>query len=258
MLTFIMRRTLASLLVLIVASYLVYVLAANSGDPLADLRESNSPNKATLIRERIELLNLDVPPFLRYFVWAGGILGGFVGRFSLGASRSGQPVTSELAAAIGVTLQLVLFATLIAIVVGITVGITTALRQYSAYDYSATFLSFLCFSLPIFWLAVMLKQFLALGFNNFLVDPVLGPVATIRIALLVGLVGAGVIGGSMRNRLAVFGISNAVTAGALFYISATRWLENPSLGVVVVGVLNFAAAWVVTTLSTGWAQRKSR
>jgi peptide/nickel transport system permease protein len=257
-LTFITRRTLASLLVLVVASYLVYMLAATSGDPLADLRESNSPNKTTLIHERIQLLNLDVPPFLRYFVWVGGILGGLVGRFSLGAARSGQPVVTELSAAIGVTLQLVLFATLLAIVVGITVGITTALRQYSAYDYSATFLSFLCFSLPIFWLAVMLKQFLAIGFNNFLVDPVLGPVATIVIALVVGFVGAGVIGGTMRNRLVLFGIGVAVTGGALAYISATRWLENPSLGIVVVGVLSFGAAWVVTTLSTGWAQVKSR
>ena len=258
MLTFLTRRTLASLLVLLVASYLVYVLAATSGDPLQDLRESNSPNKATLIRERTELLSLNVPPYLRYFLWLGGVLGGFVGHFSLGASVSGQAVTTELGSAMGVTLQLVLFATLLAIVVGITVGITTALRQYSAYDYSATFLSFLCFSLPIFWLAVMLKQFLAIGFNNFLVDPVVGPGVTVLVALVVGLLGAGIIGGTWRNRLVVFGIGVAVTAGALFYASATRWLEDPSLGIVVVGVLSFGAAWVVTTLSTGWAARKSR
>lgn len=258
MLTFLTRRVLASLLVLLIASYLVYVLAATSGDPLADLRESNSPNKEALIRERTALLRLDVPPPLRYFLWLGGVLGGFIGRFSLGASRSGQPVTAELASAVGVTLQLVLFASILATIVGITVGITTALRQYSTYDYAATFLSFLCFSLPIFWLAVMLKQFLAIGFNNFLADPVLGPVATIVGSIVVGLLGAGVIGGSTRARLLTFGIGVVVTAGALFYISASHWLENPSLGIVVVGVLSFAAAYIVTTLSTGWAAVKSR
>ena len=258
MLTFITRRTLASLLVLLVASYLVYVLAATSGDPLADLRESNSPDKATLIRERTELLNLNVPPYLRYFIWIGGVLGAFTGHFSLGSSVSGQAVTAQLGSAIGVTLQLVLFATLLAIVVGITVGITTALRQYSAYDYSATFLSFFCFSLPIFWFAVMLKQFLAIGFNNFLTDPVVGPVVTVVIALAVGVIGAGIIGGSMRHRVTTFVIGAVVVAGALVYISATRWLENPSLGIVVVAVLSFGAAWVVTTVSTGWAARKSR
>jgi peptide/nickel transport system permease protein len=258
MLTFVTRRVLASLLVLLVASYLVYVLAAASGDPLGDLRESNSPNKANLIAQRTELLHLDVPAPLRYFVWLGGVLGGVVGRFSLGSSVNGQPVTAQLASAVGVTLQLVVFASLLATVVGITVGITTALRQYSAYDYSATFLSFLCFSLPIFWLAVMLKQFLAIGFNNFLVDPVVGPIGTVVLALLVGVVGAGVIGGPRRTRLLVFAVGVVVTAGALVYISATRWLASPSLGIVVVGVLSVATAWVVTTLTAGWGSRKAR
>lgn len=258
MLSFVARRVAASLLVLLIASYLVYVLAATSGDPLQDLRESNSPNKAALIRQRTALLNLDVPPPVRYFIWAGGVLGAFVGRFTLGASRSGQPVTAELGSAIGVTLQLILFATILATVVGITVGITTALRQYSAYDYGTTFLAFLCFSLPIFWLAVMLKQFLAIGFNNFLADPVVSPVVTIAVALVVGMLGAVIIGGRLPVRLRTFGIGVAVTAGALVYMSVTRWFENPSLGIVVVGVLSFAAAYVVTVLSTGWAARRSR
>ncbi|MGT2424966.1 ABC transporter permease [Amnibacterium kyonggiense] len=258
MLMFLTRRVLASLLVLLVASYLVYVLAASSGDPLADLRESNSPNKANLIAQRTALLHLDVPPPVRYFVWLGGVLGGVVGRFSLGSSVNGQPVTAELASAIGVTLQLVLFASLLATVVGITVGITTALRQYSAFDYSATFLSFLCFSLPIFWIAVMLKQFLAIGFNNFLADPVVGPVGTVIAALVVGFVGAGVVGGARRTRLIVFAVGVVVTAAVLVYISATRWLENPSLGIVVVGVLSLATAWIVTTLTAGWENRRAR
>ena len=51
------------------------------------------------------------------------------------------------------------------------IGITTALRQYSGYDYGVTFLSFLFFSLPIFWVAVLLKQYLAIGFNDFLAGP---------------------------------------------------------------------------------------
>ena len=60
---------------------------------------------------------------------------------------------------------------LTAVLLGLIVGITTALRQYSGYDYGVTFLSFLFFSLPIFWVAVLLKQFLAIGFNDFLGEP---------------------------------------------------------------------------------------
>lgn len=258
MLTFIVRRTLASLAVLLVASYLVYVLAATSGDPLADLREGNSTNKAQLIKDRIELLHLDVPPYLRYFVWLGGVLGGFIGRFSLGDSRSGQAVTSELSSAVGVTLQLVIAATLIAIVVGLTVGIATAIRQYTAFDYSSTFVSFLFFSLPIFWIAVMLKQFVAIGFNNFLSRPVVGPVVIVIVALLLGLVWMGIIGGQPRRRLLTFAVAGGATAAALAYISATRWLDDPSLGIGVVAVLCAGIAYLATVLSTGWANTRSR
>lgn len=258
MLNFIARRTLASLIVLVIGSYVVYVLAATSGDPLSDLRQSSAPNKEQLIAQRTALLNLNVPPYLRYFTWAGGILKGFVWQIDFGNSVNGQPVAAQLGSAIQVTLQLVLAASLIAVVVGITVGITTALRQYSAYDYGSTFLAFLFFSLPIFWLAVMLKQFVAIGFNNFLADPVVGPVGTIIVAIIVGVVGMTIIGGSARNRLVVFVIGVGVTAAALVYISASRWLDNPSLGIVVVAVLDLAAAWVATTLSTGWANKRSR
>ena len=108
--TFIVRRVLASLGVLLVASFLVYVLGAVSGNPLQALQESNAANKEALIRARVELLHLDVPPPVRYFVWLGGVLGVFVGRFDLGSSIGGQPVTALLGSAVGVTLQLVLTA----------------------------------------------------------------------------------------------------------------------------------------------------
>jgi peptide/nickel transport system permease protein len=257
-LTFLTRRTLASLAVLFVASYLVYILAATSGDPLSDLRQSSSPNKATLIQQRIELLNLDVPPYLRYFVWLSGLLGGFVGKFNLGNAVNGAHVTDQLGSAVSVTLQLVTGSLLIAIVIGITVGITTALRQYTAYDYTSTFVSFLFFSLPIFWIAVMLKQFLAIGFNNFLATPRIGVVWIIGISLLSGVVWLGILGGTWRRRLTTFVIA-AVAAGAvLTYISVTGWLKDPSLGPVVVVVLSLGAAYLVTVLSTGWSNVKAR
>jgi peptide/nickel transport system permease protein len=67
-----------------------------------------------------------------------------------------------------------------------------------------------------------------------------------------------VIGGSRRTRLTVFAVAVVVTLGALVYISATRWLENPSLGIVVVAVLSLASAWIVTTLTTGWGNTRAR
>lgn len=258
MLNFLTRRILASIAVLFVASYLVYVLAASSGDPLGELRQSNSPNKEALIAQRIELLNLDVPPFLRYFLWLGGILAGLVGKFTLGKSITGQLVTEQLSSAMGVTLNLVTGSILIAIVVGITIGITTALRQYTAYDYTSTFVSFLFFSLPIFWIAVMLKQFLAIGFNNFLAQPTIGPIAIIILSALSGVIWLGILGGSARQRLTVFVTATLAAAVVLTLISVTGWLKNPSLGPVVTTILSLGAAYLITVLSTGWGNKRAR
>ena len=256
--TFIVRRVLASLGVLLVASFLVYVLGAVSGNPLQALQESNAANKEALIRARVELLHLDVPPPVRYFVWLGGVLGVFVGRFDLGSSIGGQPVTALLGNAVGVTLQLVLVASLIAIVVGIVVGITTALRQYSTYDYGATFTSFLFFSLPIFWIAVMLKQFGAIGFNDFLADPVVAPAVVVVLSLVAAVFWSVVVGGPPRQRLLVAVVAAAATAAALVYISATRWFDDPGLGIGVVAVLAAGIAVLSTALSTGWSNVRSR
>jgi peptide/nickel transport system permease protein len=255
---FLLRRLAASFLVLLVASYVVYVLTCFARNPLLDLIQSHQPNKATLIADRIALLNLDVSPFLRYFIWLGGILQGFVGHFSLGSTISGQPVTEALGQAMGSTLQLVTTAEILGIVVGLALGITTALRQYTAYDYTATFLSFLFFSLPIFWLAVLLKQYLAIGFNDFLEKPVIGPLTIAIIAVVAGIVWLGIIGGNLRRRITVFVIGAVVTGGILTYFTLSGWFRTPSLGPVVVIILGVGAAVLVTILTAGWENKRSR
>ena len=258
MLLFIARRLVASALVLLVASYFVYLLAAVSGDPLSDLRQSSLPNKTFLIHQRIELLHLDVPPFLRYFVWLGGALGGFVGKFNLGDTIDGQHVTDLLSSAAGTTLQLVTGALILGILVGVTLGIATALRQYSGFDYTVTFISFLFFSLPIFWIAVMLKQFGAIEFNNFLADPRVSLPGIVVISLLSGLVWMGIVGGSAKRRLITFAIGLVAAAAVLGFISITGWLNDPSLGPVMATGLAYGGATLVTVVSAGWANKKSR
>ena len=64
--------------------------------------------------------------------------------------------------------RLVLLATALSVLLGIVVGIFSAARQYSSMDYGSTFVAFLCFSLPVFWLAVLLKEFGAIKFNDYL------------------------------------------------------------------------------------------
>lgn len=257
MATFIVRRLIASVFVLLAATYLMYILTALSGDPLEDLRASTAPNAAQLIERRIDLLHLDVPPYLRYFIWLAGVGKCFIGQCDLGVNIQGQQVTDLLAQAFGQTLQLVTIAAILAIIVGVIVGITTALRQYSGYDYAVTFLAFLFFSLPIFWVAVLLKQYIAIGFNDFLRNPVIPPVVVAVLALLAGVIWMSIIGGNLRRRLLVFSIATVATAGVLIYMGLTDWFLDPSIGLVGIAVTAIGAAFAITAVSTGLRNRRA-
>jgi peptide/nickel transport system permease protein len=257
MLTFLTRRVIVSILVLLAASFLVYVLSASSGDPLANLRTSTARNKEEQIHAKVLLRHLNVPIGIRYFIWLWGVIQGIWGQLDLGNSETGQPVTAMLQSAVAVTVQLLLAATILAIVFGVIVGITSALRQYSGYDYTVTFLAFLFFSLPSFFVAVILKAYVGIAFNNFLQDPTIAPWLLIALPLLSGAIWQGIIGGNAKKRWATFGIAAVVTAAVLTYISATHWLDNPSLGPVVILVLGLGLGLLVVVLTTGIENRKS-
>ncbi|GIG40406.1 ABC transporter permease [Cellulomonas phragmiteti] len=258
MTSYVLRRLGVSLLILLGASFLVYQLVAISGDPLAEFRESNRPNREQLMEQRTALLNLDVPAPLRYFIWLSGAARCVVpGQCDLGRTLQGQEVTAALSSAIPTTLQLVAGATVLAIVIGISIGIVTALRQYSAFDYGVTFFTFLFFSLPVFWVAVLLKEFGAIRFNDFLADPVVPLPTVVGVGLVSGLVWAVVIGGSLRRRLLTFAVAAVVGGGVLWYLGATQWFRYPGLGPALVVVTGVGIAVGITTLLAGLQNRRA-
>ncbi len=257
MATFVVRRLIASIFIFLAATYLMYQLTALSGDPLEDLRVSTAPNKAQLIEARTNLLHLDVPPFLRYFIWLAGVGKCFIGQCDLGVTVQNQPVTVLLSQAAGSTLQLVTVSNLVAIILGLIIGITTALRQYSGYDYGVTFLSFLFFSLPIFWVAVLLKQFGAIGFNDFLQNPSISPLAPPILGLISGLIWGSIIPGSLRRKAITFGIAALATAAIVFYMSASDWFSTPHIGIVGIVITSLGIAFGVTAISVGLKKRRA-
>lgn len=258
MVTYIARRLFTAVLILLGASFIVYQLTALSGDPLHDLRESNAPNKEQLIQQRIELLDLNVPAPVRYFQWLGGAVRCVIpAQCDLGYAVNGQPVTEALGRAMGMTILLVSAAAVLAIVIGVSLGIATALRQYSALDYGVTFMAFLFFSLPVFWVAVLLKEFAAIGFNNFLRDPEI----PLQAILLIGLASAAVwficASGPPLRRLAAAGIGFVLAAVVLWVLSVTGWFAAPGLGLVVIAVTGAAIALAATLLTAGLKNRRA-
>lgn len=240
------------------ASFLAYNLQAYSSDPLSAFGESTAINKDYLIAKTIRDLQLDVPPPIRYFSWLRGIVAGLWGDFDMGLSRSNIPVSEILAMAIPVTIKLVITATFLAIVFGISVGMITAIRQYSRFDYTMTFFSFLLFSLPIFWVAVLLKEFMAIQFNDFLADPRIPPVVVVVASLVFGFVLAGFAGGTRVQFFSVLAGAALFAGLVLTYVSATQWFLEPSLGIFGISFLALCNAVIVIQLITGLDSKKGR
>jgi peptide/nickel transport system permease protein len=240
------------------ASFLAYNLQAFSSDPLSAFAESTEENRDYLIKSTITNLQLDVPPPLRYFSWLRGIVGGLWGDFDMGLSRSGIPVTELLGQAIPVTVKLVITATFLAIILGVSVGMITAIRQYSRFDYVMTFFSFLLFSLPIFWVAVLLKEFMAIQFNDFLADPKIAPTTIAITSLVIGFIMAGFVGGSRRQFFSVIAGGAVFTAATLSFMSGSNWFLEPALGIFGVSFLALTSAVIVIQLISGLDNKKGQ
>ncbi|MFD1936409.1 MULTISPECIES: ABC transporter permease [Nonomuraea] len=246
MLVFIARRLAISSLTLLGATFIMFFLVALSGDPLADLRESSAPEAPRLMEARIAAMHLNEPIPVRYLSWLAGIFQG-----DLGVNKAGTTVSSLTGAAMESTLKLVVVATVLGAVIGITIGIISALRQYSSFDHGITFAAFICFSLPIFWIATLLKQFVAIEFNNWLRDPFIPLPVILIVAVFAGLVWASVYNGDRKGKLIAFGIGVAVTAVILFALSASRWFADPGLGFPFILVVGLATAAGVSALIAG-------
>lgn len=257
MLAYVMRRLGALVVILFGSSFLLYNLSAYSTDPLADLRLSDAPNKEQLILTLTRELRLDLPPALRYFIWLRGVLGVFVGNPNFGLTRENEPVIDAITGAIPTTVRLVLVATFVAIVLGIALGITSALRQYTRFDYGMTFFAFLLFSLPIFWVAVLLKQYLAIDFNDFLVTAKITPGWIVGLSAAAGFFWAAIISGTRKRVTLIF--IGVFVANSIFLsiISATEWLAYPRLGPIAIAVLGVGIAYGVTYLSMGLSDKNA-
>lgn len=229
---FIVRRLLISIPILLASTFLSFFLVTISGDPLSELRQSRDPNAPQTMAQLRNMLDLDKPFLERYFSWLGGLLRG-----DFGLNRDGQDVWTLLSQAMGTTFRLIIIATIASILLGLVFGVITAVRQYSALDYTSTFAAFLFFSLPVFWLAVMLKEFGAIRFNDYLEQPGFSLLGMVLIAAITGFLAGGIAGGSWRRRGTAFGIAAAVSLVVTYLLDVTDWMLNPGLSLPVIAAL---------------------
>ncbi len=159
---FVLRRLAVSIPLLLATSLLVFGLVTLAGDPLADLRAQDDV-APEVIEARRHALHLDEPVLARYGRWLSGVVRG-----DFGLSLGGREVRGLLWERLQVTLRMVLVATVLALLVGMALGVVGAVRQHSAFDQATRVLMYLFLALPAFWVAGLLKSYLAIRLNRVL------------------------------------------------------------------------------------------
>lgn len=150
MLRYILNRLGQTFLILIIVSFLTYLLIDFlPGDPIAAMLGGE------ISQETYDLwyksLNLDKPIFVRYVMWLGNAL---QGNFGSSASYS-KPVIDIIAERVPVTLYLAVLAFIISVPLGILFGIISAVKRGSKADTTVTLTANVCACLPQFWLGVL-------------------------------------------------------------------------------------------------------
>ena len=152
MLTYIVRRLLYSIPVLLAASFLTFTFVVLTADPLQGLKGNfrAQPERIAAITHKY---HLDEPVVVQYGYWFKQAATHKLGNTLVGNT----PIWPELKRVLGHTVQLLLMAEIFALITGVALGVYSAIRQYSVFDYTTTTLSFVGLATPIFWLALIFQ-----------------------------------------------------------------------------------------------------
>jgi peptide/nickel transport system permease protein len=183
MTNYIIRRILQAIPQLVIISIILFSLMQAFGDPIATLGGRVPPRAED--RERLRRqLGLDQPVYKQYITWLigndwqkidmdgdgvpdtpgkrHGILRGDWGNSLV----TRQPVTKMIGERVGNTMLLMLTAEVLIIILSLAIGLYSALHPYSLLDNVVTSLSFVGYSMPVFWLALMLMYVFAVNFRR--------------------------------------------------------------------------------------------
>jgi peptide/nickel transport system permease protein len=156
-LRFVVRRLLLLVPILIGLSILVFLwIRALPGGPAQSLLGERATEST--VREIEEQYGLDDPIYVQYFRYVENVASGDFGT----SIRSRRPVSDELKERFPATIELALAAMFFSIVLGVPLGFLAAKRYGTIVDHSSLLASLLGVSIPIFFLAILLKYIFAI------------------------------------------------------------------------------------------------
>lgn len=150
MIKYIIRRILIAIPVLLGITIIDYFIMSLAGSPLEMIQGARVSKEALEVKS--VALGLDQPVYIQYFNWLQELLQGNLG-YSI---KNYQSVSQMIGNYIGPTLLLMSVSLAVSMIIAVPAGIYSAVRQYSAGDYSVVTLSFLGSSVPGFFLSLIL------------------------------------------------------------------------------------------------------
>jgi peptide/nickel transport system permease protein len=162
--TYIIRRLIQSVFVLLIVTWLVFLgVRLLPGDPILMLITQDDLQGYS--EERVALLKhefgLDKPIMIQYGKWLLDVFRGDLGVSILDRTS----VTSQIGRRLPITLHLGFLAFLISIIIGIPAGVISAIRWGGWLDTVITLLTYVGITIPIFWLGILLVYLFALELN---------------------------------------------------------------------------------------------
>jgi len=130
---------------------LTFAVGNAAGNPINLIRAGLRNPNPSVLRALTAYYHLDRPVWERFLYWLWDLLHG-----NLGVSISGRPVISQIGPWTFTTLELQILSLILAIVIGIPVGVYSSKHQYSKADYAITTTAIFGYSMPTFWLGIML------------------------------------------------------------------------------------------------------
>ena len=150
--TYLIRRLLLLIPVLIGVTILIFALLQFFSPAQRAMLYVHSPQQFGKINEIIAQYGLNKPIWQQYFTWLGQVFHG-----NLGWSQVvGMPVTRAIATFFPATLELAIFATPLIVFLGIFLGTKAAAHKDSLIDHGTRLGAIVGWSLPTFWLGLML------------------------------------------------------------------------------------------------------
>ena len=162
--TYILKRIIYSFILLyfvITINFFIFMLMP--GDPVSILASQMRLREPETIKAVTEAFGLDQPIHVRYVKYVINMLTGQFGY----SYDTRKPIINDIGLRLQNTLVLVLPPEFFAVIIGIVLGVVAAHKRGRLIDSASVIISLIAYSLPVFWIAMMLILVFSYNLNWF-------------------------------------------------------------------------------------------